>query len=173
MKPIRDLFQETEQKTPPLGHRQKMQSKLKVRPRWVSYKYQMLAACIAAIVGLFLVFTPREIPPENNFAIQDTQFLEEFEAIEHTVMLQIDAEWEQLQSQTKDTALLGVYEEKLHTLQQQYLLLETAYRQSPNDIATLESLIQNLQLRLQALKQINQQLQQLQSKNIQHETIYL
>ena len=93
--------------------------------------------------------------------------------IEKEYLKSIDNEWQGFVKVTNDQNLVGRYEEKLSSLGDNYKKVSGEFKKDPNNILILESLIENLQRRLQLLKNIRQHIQELNQKNKSYETIII
>ena len=65
------------------------------------------------------------------------------------------------------------YQEKLKESDLEYQKITINFKEYPNNINVLQSLIYNLQRRLELIKNIQEHLKELHQKNTSNETIYL
>jgi len=170
---IRKLFN-TENETDtqlPLTHRAEFQNKLrnakqKQKPRFNAvYKYAAIALLFFAIgyVSIQQIIAPSEV--------EETALQLQLKNVEQQYLDHIDKEWESFKSLTDDDRLVDRYEQKLDDLNNDYQELSSQFQEDRNNILVLESLIDNLKLRLQILKDIQQHIKLLNQKNEQHEII--
>lgn len=170
---IRKLFN-TENETDsqlPLTHRAEFQNKLrnatqKQKPRFNAvYKYVAIALLFLAIgyVSIQQIIAPSEV--------EETALQLQLKNVEQQYLDHIDKEWESFKSLTNDNRLIHRYEQKLDELNNDYQELSVQFQEDRNNILVLESLIDNLKLRLQILKDIQQHIKLLNQKNEQHEII--
>mgnify|MGYP000436328504 CR=1 FL=1 len=94
-------------------------------------------------------------------------------AIEKEYLNSINKEWNTFTEITNDTILIRKYKNKLKAADVDYKKITTQLKELPNNINVLESLIANLQRRLQLIKDINEHINELNQKNTSNETIYL
>jgi hypothetical protein len=171
---IRKLFN-TEDETDhqlPLIHRGEFQSKLKQatqkqKPsfKW-AYKYAAIAILFLSLGYIFIqqdVVVPIE-PEETALQLQ-------LKEVEQQYLGHIEKEWESFKTLTDDDRLIQRYEQKLEDLNEDYQELSLQFQDDRNNILVLESLIENLKLRLQILKDIQHHIRLLNQKNEQNEII--
>ena len=170
---IRDLFKNKEQliKELPKGHRtdfiKKLDDAKKNRTKKIGYSVLKIAASILLIVccGYFY---------QNTFSTPiKTAFEIQLEGIENEYLKNIDKEWNSFIEVTNDTILIRNYQEKIKESDIDYKKITTQLKESPNNINVLESLIDNLQRRLQLIRDIKDHINELNQKNTSNETIYI
>ena len=103
----------------------------------------------------------------------DSTLVTEIKQIEKEYLQNIETEWNTFVKLTSDKKLIEKYKEKLLNLDMSYLEVSEQFKKNPNNINILESLINNLQNRLQLIKDIKEHLKELNQKNTSNETIYL
>ncbi len=171
---IRDLFQENDdfKKDLPKSHREDFIKKLNKnntqKPKWKFGFAYKIVAFVALILSLMYFFSIKTDDIDNT-----NSFENQFSKIENDYLKNIDKEWKQFTEITKDTLLIKKYEEKLNDFNDDYKKIINQLKEFPNDINLLESLINNLQRRLQLIKEINEHIKELNQKNTSNETIYL
>ena len=119
-------------------------------------------------VGYYFLNTKTEIKKEN----QPTLFVH-VKQIETEYLNNIHNEWNDFVQVTNDTVLVKRYEQKLKESETSYKRITKKFKDNPNSINVLESLIDNLQRRLQLVKDIKQHIKELNQKPTNNETIYL
>lgn len=165
---IRDLLKEdTHQGNPktkiesrlPNGHRDEFIKKLRDSKtnRYPSFKmdwfYKIAAVVLVSISLAYMVFnTSENETPEQT--VQNPQIETQMMAVEKKFLASIDAEWERFVKLTEDKVLIDRYRNKLNDLATDYDQIATQFKADPNDIILIESLVENLQKRLQLLKDI-------------------
>ncbi|WP_405563721.1 hypothetical protein [Polaribacter sp. Asnod6-C07] len=171
---IRDLFQENDdfKKDLPKSHREDFIKKLNKnntpKPKWKFGTTYKIAASVALILSLMYFFSIKTDDIDNT-----NSFENQFSKIEKDYLKNIDKEWKQFKKITTDTLLIRKYEEKLNNFNDDYKKITNQLKEFPNDINLLESLITNLQRRLQLIKEINEHIKELNPKNTSNETIYI
>ena len=170
---IRDIFKDEEEQNHnmlPKHHRDEFIVKLKAQNTKkqkqffrINYKY----AAILIIGFLFgsLFFLKSEL--DNKETVLELQLKQ----IEQEYLSQIDIEWQQFTKYTKDKRLVERYQLKLTDLDKTYKEILSEFQKDKNNILVLESLINNLKLRLQILKDIQQHIKLLNQKSEQNEII--
>ena len=169
---IREIFNNDElpKKKLPDFHKDEFLEKLEVFNKKESskpaFKIWKIAVSIALIfsVGYYLM----DLKTENNSTL-----FAQVKQIEKEYLQNIDAEWNTFVKQTTDKKLIEKYKEKLLSLDINYKEVSVQFEKNPNSINILESLINNLQSRLQLIKDIKEHLKELNQKNTSNETIYL
>lgn len=121
------------------------------------------------IFGVSIYFTFSEEEEQ----IKESLIFVEIEKIEKEYVANIDIEWQKFIKITNDTILINKYQQKLQNSNKDYKKLTLTFKESPNNIMVLETLIHNLQKRLQLLKDIQEHINELNQKNATNETIYL
>lgn len=174
---IRDLFnnEEASKKALPDHHRQEFYEKLKAsRPRRTSKLNTNYLFKVAAIVVLFVAFAFfmfKTTDKVTNTIVEETPIETQIDAIEKQYLASIDKEWQNFISITDDDNLVKRYREKLDGLDKDYQDISKQFKANSNNIAVIEALVENLQTRLQLLKDIQEHIKALHQKNEQYETI--
>jgi len=150
-----------------LGKLEKLNKKEKSKPFVQIFK---IAASIVLMlsVGYYFLSTESAVKQED----QPTLFVQ-VKQIEKEYLKNIREEWNDFLALTTDRNLIEKYKEKLLKLDTNYGKVSKQFEEKPNNINILESLINNLQLRLELLKDIKEHLKELNQKNTSNETIYL
>ena len=107
-------------------------------------------------VGYFMVTQNNE--KENSLSAQ-------IEAIEKEYLSNIDKEWKSFLLLTKDDKLVKKYKKRLSDLNQEYLEISEQHKEDNNNIFIIEAIIENLQTRLQLLKDIQEHITILNTQN--------
>lgn len=170
---IRDLFKVKNDfnKDLPKNHREDFIKKLgEHQPKKKSkksYKFLKIAASLLLIISCVLLY-------KNTISLPQKSAIElQMQAIEKDYLSSIKKEWNSFKEIATDTILVNKYEEKLKKSKLEYRKITKQLKDFPNDINLLESLITNLQRRLQLIKEINEHIKELNPKNASNETIYI
>lgn len=170
---IRDLFSKDDfvYTEIPKNHRKDFIEKLgKHQPKKdKKRKYKTLK-----IVASFLLLMTCGYFYKNTISSPEKSSLEiKMESIEKDYLISIDKEWNRFMEVAKDSILIKKYEVKLKESNTDYQKITKQFTAFPNDINVLQSLIDNLQRRLQLVKDIKEHINELNQKNTSNETIYL
>jgi hypothetical protein len=172
---IRELFKNDEfpKKELPSSHKEEFLEKLKKaevrKPK--KKKMNFLLKVAASILLLFSVgyFVQNSIDLET----QNTALEIQVEQIEKEYLKNIEKEWKAFVKNTDDQNLIKKYEEKLRKLDVSYKEVSKQFKENSENISVLESLIENLQRRLQLLKDIQEHIKELNQKKKNYETIVI
>lgn len=169
---IRDLFDKDAlpKKKLPVPHEEEFMRKLKRAAPLKSRKKKMKPFLKAAATIALLISVGYYLNKED---IKKTALEIHFEQIEKEYLTSINNEWEAFIKITDDQSLIKRYKEKLQELDDSYKEISEQYSKDSNDISAIEGLIENLQRRLQLLKDIKEHIIELNQKNKSNETIYL
>ena len=174
---IRKLF-ETEEETEnklPVSHRDEFQNKLKaIKPKHKQrqglrniFKY---AASVLLLVTLsyfsFNKLTKKPIIKESALELQ-------LKEVEQQYLENIEKEWESFKALADDEKLVKRYEKELNELSADYQTISKQFESDNKDILIIESLVSNLQTRLQLLKDIQEHINLLNQENGHYETIQI
>ena len=174
---IRDLFNRDEkhsEKKIPKNHRIEFINKLPNLEAQKPKKKPFHVMKVAAVVGLifcgsyFYLNAPVSIGETAKTEIQI-----QIELFETEYLSNIDKEWNSFIQVANDTVLVRKYKGKLRESVTDYKKINQQLKENPNNISVLESLITNLQRRLQLIKDIKEHVKELNQKNTSNETIYL
>ena len=167
---IRELFKNEEVEVKydlPQNHRDDFLEKLKSiqsnKSKQSKYLFLKIAAVlIVAIAISFTVFNSENIESPSPIIAQ-------IEAVEAEYLENINAEWQNFITVAKDENLVRRYKEKLTDLDNNYQEISRAFKNDSNNILVIESLVENLQTRLQLLKDIQVHINILNQKTEQNE----
>lgn len=170
---IRDLFSKDDvvEKEIPKNHREDFIKKLgKHQPkkdRKKNYKVLKVVASFLLMISCVFVY-------KNTIASPQKSAVEiQMQAIEKDYLSSINKEWNSFKEIARDTILIKKYEEKLKESNADYQKITKQLTAFPNNINVLQSLIDNLQRRLQLIKDIKEHINELNQKNTSNETIYI
>ena len=166
---IRNLFtEEDDLKTLPEDHRMEFAKKLKEqsKPKHNSYAWISVAAIL--IIALTIGFNVREMEskPEH---IQTDPIIAQVEAVEAEYLKNIKTEWQSFLAITDDAVLVERFRKKLKELDTDYQEISLEFKEDANNILVIEALVENLQTRLQILKDIQKHIKILNQKNEHNE----
>ncbi|MDX6745604.1 hypothetical protein SHK09_02270 [Polaribacter sp. PL03] len=171
---IRNMFDEKDfkKKELPEFHKDEFLIKLKKSSNiqkknttFFSYKY----AAILVVIGVLCFFRFSN----TNTRLKQESVLLQVENIEKVYFDNIDKEWNSFLKITNDSILVDKYQVKLYKLSLDYKKITAQFNKHPNSINVLESLVDNLQRRLQLIRDIKDHINELNQKNTSNETIYL
>jgi uncharacterized membrane-anchored protein YhcB (DUF1043 family) len=151
---IRDLFKEddTAEKQLSANHRIEFLEKLKdeTKPKQSLFLWLKIAAVL--VVGLLIGFTMF-----NTETIEKpSPIIAQVEAVEAEYLKNIDAEWQSFIIVAEDDNLIRRFKEKLADLDTDYQEISQDFKNDTNNILVIESLVENLQTRLELLKDIQE-----------------
>jgi uncharacterized membrane-anchored protein YhcB (DUF1043 family) len=151
---IRDLFKEddTAEKQLSANHRIEFLEKLKdeTKPKQSLFLWLKIAAVL--VVGLLIGFTMF-----NTETIEKpSPIIAQVEAVEAEYLKNIDAEWQSFIAVANDEKLVKRFERKLNDLDEDYKEIAFEFKENSNNILVVEALVDNLQTRLQILKDIQE-----------------
>ncbi len=174
---IRDLFKDNSEINTelPLNHRKDFKQKLELQDRKnqqvnksMIFKIAVSFMLVFSIVTYYFVDNKSSIVEKEESAFQA-----QVKAIEKEYLQNIENEWQQFLAISKDSILIKKYETKLRGFDSEYHKITHQLQETPNNINILELLINNLQRRLELIKNIKEHIKELNQKNTSNETIYL
>ena len=171
---IRKLFKKEEQlKSLPIGHKddfiEKLNASKQVSLNKTNYRFIYRIAAIL-VIGLSIVFGVVNINYTTEESIEENILIQQIETIEQEYLANIDKEWKSFLGLAKDQNLIKRYEKRLNELDEDYQEVSKQFKANINNITIIEDLIENLQTRLQLLKDIQEHINILnQEKNEHHE----
>jgi len=165
---IRQLFNtssEDEVHNLPDNHRDVFLNKLRVQqqPKTIMKLWLKIAAVL--VVALAVTFGISEFRANDD----ELPMLAQIEAVEAEYLKNIATEWDNFVRLTDDEHLIARFKTKLSQLDADYQELSKAFKDDANNIFVVENLIDNLQTRLQLLKDIQRHINILNQNNEQHE----
>ncbi len=172
---IRDLFKQDESKKElPQDHREEFLEKLNRLKRKkeskinFNYLYKIAAVILLFVsVGYFAINRSGSNPK----IVEETNLETQIKEVEKKYLASIDEEWQNFLTITDDEKLVKRYEKKLEELNIDYQEMSTEFKKDTKNILVIEALVENLQTRLQLLKDIQEHINLLNQKTEQHETI--
>ncbi|MCG9972986.1 hypothetical protein [Christiangramia crocea] len=195
---IREMFrnqEHIEKEKLSKGHQRRFEARLDeafpVQKKKTSY-YQVLqiaAVFVVALgVGAFFYFNNNEMPVQENNQIVETPVKEEaseetktteyrlsdvspeFKKIEDYYMASVNIQLAKLDMTPENKELIDAFMNKLETLDEEYIALNSEIQETGLNEETVEAMIANLQLRLDLLKKLKIKLNEIkQSKDNRYE----
>jgi uncharacterized protein HemX len=164
---IRDLFKEEEDLRPlPEHHRDEFLQKLKKHSKKKQGMAFWLKIAAVVVIGLAVAFSLYYKQPE---APKVSPIIAQVEAVEAEYLKDIEAEWESFIAIAEDEVLVARFKKKFDELDKDYQEISTEFQEDPNNVLVIESLVENLQTRLQLLKDIQAHIKILNQKDEQYE----
>jgi len=174
---IRKLFETgfDADKKLPVSHRDEFQQKLKAsKPKRKQkqgfrnvFKY---AAAILILVTLgYFSFNTLTNEPIIKESVLELQLKE----VEQQYLENIEKEWQNFKTLTNDAKLVERYEKELNELNDDYQIISAQFKADSHNISIVENLVNNLQRRLQLLKDIQKHIKLLNQENGHYETIQI
>lgn len=164
---IRELFKDNEAQTAlPKNHRAEFLEKLQQQPKPATNYKHWLRIAVVAVIALGIGFGVLYKSPIEN---QNTM-VAQIQAIEAQYLQDIDTEWHNFVALTKDDVLVARYKKRLDALDADYQDISAQFQNDTNNILVIEALVENLQTRLQLLKDIQEHINILNQNNEQYET---
>ncbi|WP_179319372.1 hypothetical protein [Winogradskyella helgolandensis] len=167
---IRNLFNEEDDlKTLPENHRIEFSERLKKQSQPKRSPYAWLSAAAILIIALTIGFNVMEMEakPELN---QVSPIIAQVEAVEAAYLKDIETEWQSFIAIADDAVLVERFRKKLKDLDSDYQAISLQFKEDSNNILVIEALVDNLQTRLQILKDIQKHINILNQKNEQNES---
>ncbi|MBT8245670.1 hypothetical protein [Winogradskyella sp.] len=166
---IRELLKDEVENTKhnlPKSHRNEFLERLKSKESTMSNQsnksnnltwFKIAAVLVITLtVGYFII---------NRQGVEETSpLLAQIEAVETEYLENIHAEWISFTHLTDDANLVKRYEKRLTDLDNDYQEISESFKKDLNNILVVESLIINLQTRLQLLKDIQEHIKILNQK---------
>jgi hypothetical protein len=153
---------------------QLLQSELQQqKPKTKNYKWLSIAASVVLLISLGIQFYPTETTKPKDTETSSTQVTEislgsispQFQTIETYYVNSINLEISQLYLTEENKEIVDDYLLKIAQLTKEYKSLTKELNTNGVNDATIDALISNLQLRLQLLKRLKKQLNELKNLN--------
>ncbi|MFD1016555.1 hypothetical protein [Winogradskyella rapida] len=166
---IRTLFSEEDDlKTLPKNHRTEFADKLKKQSQLKRRPYAWLGVAAILIIALTIGFNRVDIQSYDN---QDSPspIVAQIESVEAEYLADIETEWQNFIALADDPVLVERFRKKLKDLDADYKAISVQFKADANNILVIEALVENLQTRLQILKDIQNHINILNQNNEQYE----
>ena len=173
---IRDLFDKNKEskKELPINHRAEFLGKLNAlelkKPKRKPFFFLKIASAIALLICCAYFYL--EVTTDVQKTAK-TQVEIQVELFEKEYLINIDKEWNSFIRVANDSILIKKYKIKLKESETDYKKITDQLKEQPGNINVLQSLIDNLQRRLQLVKDIKDHIKELNQKNTSNETIYI
>ena len=163
---IRDLFKEDERlKTLPESHRTEFLGKLKTSKEKKRNPFIWLKIAAVLVIGLMIGYAVINRDSEKNVS----PMIAQIEAVEAEYLRDIQEEWQNFVAITDDKVLVERFKKRLDELDKDYQEISQQFKNDSNNIEVVETLVENLQTRLQILKDIQEHIKILNQKSEHHE----
>jgi hypothetical protein len=149
----------------PSGHRKEFQKKL--QPEHKNIAFGLLSR--VAVIALVLIGTSFAIYNSQTQVIPDENKISQIDLIEEQYLKNIEFEWQEFISNTNDSTLIKRFDSKLKDLDKDYKKFTNQLKSNPDNTLVIQSLIENLQTRLELLEDIQTHIKILNSKPEDHE----
>ncbi len=166
---IRTLFSEEDDlKTLPKHHRTEFSDKLKKQSQPKQHPYAWLGVAVILIIALTIGFNVVDI---ESYVNQDSPspIVAQIESVEAEYLADIETEWQNFIALADDPVLVERFRKKLKDLDADYKAISVQFKDDSNNILVIEALVENLQTRLQILKDIQNHIRILNQNNEQYE----
>jgi hypothetical protein len=165
---IKDLFKEEDHlRSLPEKHRDEFLQKLKSQSKQKQGITFWLKIAAVAFIALAVAFSLYYKQPE---AQKVSPIVAQVEAVEAEYLKNIEAEWESFVAIAEDEVLVARFKKKFDDLDRDYQEISDQFKEDPNNVLVIESLVENLETRLQILKDIQKHINILNQKNEHNET---
>lgn len=152
----------------PSGHRKEFQQKLR-SSRQKKYAFSFLPKI--AVMALVIMGTALGIYKFQTQKAYSETSISQIDLIEKQYLKSIESEWQEFISVTNDSTLIRRLDSKLKDLDKDYNKLSKQLKSNPENTTIIQSLIDNLQTRLELLEDIQIHIRILNSKPQDHESI--
>ena len=161
-------------------HANKFESKLMKelhaeKPTRQTYKWLSIAASVAILISITIQFIPKEVTPIETDKTEKTISLgsisPEYNTIEKYYTNSINLAISDLDITEENQEILNSYLNKIKELTNEYKTLTKELNTKGVNDQTIDALISNLQLRLQLLKRLKKQLNELKELNTKQNEI--
>jgi len=164
---IRDLLKEEDNfKSLPDNHRTEFLEKLKKQPEKKSAELPWLKIVAVFLVALTVGFSLFFNKPAD---LKVSPIIAQVEAVEAEYLKNIETEWQSFIALAEDEILVERFRNKLDDLSTDYKEVSMEFKNDTNNILVIEALVENLQTRLQILKDIQAHIKILNQKRESYE----
>ncbi len=164
---IRDLFKQEEGlKTLPQNHRIEFLAKLKKQPKHKPNMFFWMRTAAIVVIALTVGSGVYYNKLNNESA---STMIAQIEAVEAEYLKDIEKEWKNFLSIANDEVLVARFKKKLDELDSDYKEISIQFKNDTNNILVIEALVDNLQTRLQILRDIQEHIKILNQKSEHYE----
>jgi len=156
------------------SHRAEFITKLKASHSTAKNSQQFIIYRVAAVIVVLITmgyFTYNLTRIQESEVLQPQTMIAQMETIEREFLKNIDTEWQNFLMLAKDEKLVKRFEERLDNLDKDYQEVSQQFKENSNNILIIENLVENLQTRLQLLKDIQEHITILNKQNQDYEII--
>lgn len=162
---IRNLFKEEDGlKTLPENHNAEFLEKLRTESKKES-SFSWLKIAAVLVIAISVGFGVFYNQPEE---VKVSPMVAQIEAVEAEYLQNIEEEWKNFITIANDDVLVERFRIKLKELDSDYQAISIQFKNDTNNILVIEALVENLQTRLQILKDIQNHIKILNQKNEHH-----
>lgn len=168
---IRELFKNEDEVTTkqlPENHREEFLARLQKQLKPKKKLYSWLSVAAVLLIALTIGFNFFNNEPEIE---KVSPIIAQIEAVEAEYLADIETEWQSFIAIAEDEVLVERFRKKLKELDADYQDISVQFKEDSNNILVIEALVENLQTRLQILKDIQKHIKILNQKNEQYENI--
>lgn len=166
---IRDLFKSQEETNDiqlPENHRAEFLERLENQSKPNKKLSAWLSVAAVLLIALTIGFRINNPEPEEE---KISPIVAQVEAIESEYLTDIENEWQNFIAIATDDALIERFRKKLKELDTGYQDISVQFKEDSNNILVIEALVENLQTRLQILKDIQKHIKILNQNNDYYE----
>ncbi|MUU77718.1 hypothetical protein [Winogradskyella endarachnes] len=165
---IRYLFNDEDDnlKQLPDNHRAEFMTQLKKQSKPKRKPFVWLSVAAILLIALTVGFNVFNTDIDTN---KPEAIIAQVESIEAEYLANIETEWQNFIALTEDEKLVKRFRKKLDELDSDYQEISVQFKNDSNNILVIEALVDNLQTRLQILKDIQKHIKILNQNNEQHE----
>jgi len=156
------------------SHRAEFITKLKASRSTAKNSQQFIIYRVAAVIVVLITmgyFTYNLTRIQEPKVSQSQTMIAQMETIEREFLKNIDTEWQNFLMLAKDEKLVKRFEQRLDNLDKDYQEVSQQFKENSNNILIIENLVENLQTRLQLLKDIQEHITILNKQNQDYEII--
>lgn len=164
---IRELFRDEVEETKldlPKSHREEFLEKLKSNQSKPSKKYNLSKYLFLKIAAVLIIALTVGYFTLEKTEIEENPLIAQVAQVEKEYLANIETEWQNFKAIATDSVLVKRFEKRLTDLDADYQEVSKAFKNDTNNILVVESLIDNLQTRLQLLKDIQEHIKILNQK---------
>ncbi|WP_034057324.1 hypothetical protein [Lacinutrix jangbogonensis] len=164
---IRALFkgEDLGNKTLPDNHRDEFLEKLKKQQNTNTNNFFFLKIAAVLLITLTVGYNAFYKQQDD----EDLTIVAQIEAIEGEYLVDIETEWQNFIAIANDEVLVARFKKKLNELDKDYQEITVEFKNDKKSISVIEILIDNLQTRLQILKDIQKHINIINKENEQYE----
>lgn len=169
---IRNLFKDDEEehlKQLPDNHRAEFMTQLKKQSKPKRKPFVWLSVAAILLIALTVGFNVFNADIDTN---KPEPIIAQVENIEAEYLANIETEWQNFIALTEDEKLVKRFRKKLDELDSDYQEISIQFQNDSNNILVIEALVDNLQTRLQILKDIQKHIKILNQNNEQYENTF-